>query len=338
MAMPQTILLQTKTIYSTIENFINKKALNSINTAKAYESDIRQFFMTVKNKHIEKLLEEDLQTDIDEVEYYQTRLATDLNDGKPYGSSTIERKIGVLRSLYSKLEAKYDVKEAWFKVDKIKGESKSWGVVSWDEVEKMIEFVRDTRKGNIKASLIETAVITSFRQNELLELEWSNLKQIDGVWVLEVTYQVGKGRKSNMKPINDDLYERLISLKKDNNKIFDISKKAVGNMMIKMREELGLDDDITFHSLKKCGINEVYELTNGDIMAVAEQGNHSNFDTAYKHYMNKKKNYSQMACLKIGQKVDLSPLEELSKEDLLELISNSSRSAQMEIINGVKNI
>lgn len=336
--MPNTILLQSKTIYSMIENFINKKALNSENTAKAYESDIRQFFMAVRGKHIEMINEDDLKTDVDEVESYQMRLAIDLNDGKPYSPSTIARKIATLKSLYRKFESKYDVKEAWFNIDKIKGESESWGVVSWQDVEHMIQNVKDTRKGNVKALLIETAVITSFRQNELLSLTWDNIENKNGVWVLTVMSDIGKGKKSNSKPINDDLYEKLISLKTDSkDKIFDISKKSVTRMMASLRDELGLDENITFHSLKKCGINEVYELTKGDIQAVAEQGNHSSFSTTLKHYMNKKKDYSKMASLSIGQKIDLSELENMSKEELIEAIANASRSTQMDILNNLKN-
>jgi hypothetical protein len=49
--------------------------------------------------------------------------------------------------------------------------------------------------------------------------------------------------------------------------------------------------------------------------------------------MNKKRKYSEMIGLQIGEKIDLTPLKELSNEQLINLIQKSSRSVQIEIIN-----
>jgi len=43
-----------------------------------------------------------------------------------------------------------------------------------------------------------------------------------------------------------------------------------------------------------------------------------------------------MPSLLIGQKIDTAPLEELSKEELLELITSSSRAIQFELLNKLK--
>lgn len=335
-----------KNAYSYISCFLETKALNSTNTASSYEADIKQFFRAVRYKALEMLTIEDLIITVDDVEAYQLQLAKNndiaYNDGKPYAPSSIARKISSVKKLYSRLEAKdLPVKEAWFNVDKIKGESESYGVLSWEEVLDMIELVKDEKKGDIKASLMETAVITCFRQNSLLNLTWDNIENIDGVWVLCAEEEaIGKGKQISKKPITDELHDRLMGLKKKHKdrRIFPLEKKTVVVMMQRLRGKLKLDDDITFHSLKKCGINEAYEISGGDIMAVAEQGDHKSFGTTMKHYMKKKKKFSEMVGLKIGQKVDISSLENLTQEQLMKLVQQSSRNVQIELMNNLKKI
>lgn len=335
-------VVETK-VYSFIRCFLEKKALNSPKTASDYETDIRQFFMLVKGKNLEMLTESDLVLTTEDVEKFQIKLSRNkdikINKGKPYASASIARKISAVKKLYNRLEANdYKVKEAWFNVDKVKGEQKSYGVLSWEQVIDMIDIVRKEEKGDIKAVLLETAVITCFREQSLLNLTWDNIEKIDGVWVLCAEEEaIGKGKKISKKPINDDLYQRIMDLRyHGSNNIFSLSKKTVVVMMQRLRKQMGLDDTVTFHSLKKCGINEAYELSGGDIMAVAEQGDHESFGTTMKHYMNKKKKFSEMIGLKIGQKVDISPIEELSKEELIKIIKKSSRSVQIELLNSIK--
>lgn len=330
----QQLSLSNKSVFGFIKSYLDVKAVNSKNTAKGYEKDIRQFFKTTRGKEIESLTVDDLIFTNQEVEEYK------LNISHMYATSSVERKIASVKNLYSKLEANdYNVKEAWFNVEKLKGECNSWDVVEWSDVQKMIEIALTEDKGDIKSALLETAVVTSFRRTSLLNLKWEHLINKDGVWVLcAVNEAVGKNKKNSYKAINNDLAERLFELrdKYKHEKIFPLQQRTVTVMMQRYRQKLNLGDNVTFHSLKKCGINEVYEITGGDIMAVAEQGDHKSFGTTMKHYMSKKKKFSQMCSLKIGREIDLSPLKDLSHEDLLSLVLSASRSTQIELINKIE--
>jgi site-specific recombinase XerD len=332
MAMPQSLLAKNKTVYGFIKNYINNKAVNSVSTAENYERDIRTFFRELKSREIEELTKDDLVVTNEDVENYKTHLA---NIG--YAPSSIARMISSVKKLYSKLEANnHSVKEAWFNIDKVKGSGNSWGHITWEQMKEMQELVKDEVKGDIKALLFETAVVTCFRQKSLLNMTWDKLIQEDGVWTLRAEDDsVGKGKKDSVKAIDDGLYERLISLKDKykSDRIFPLEKRTVTTTIVRLRKKMGLDDDIVFHSFKNCGINEAYEISGGDIMAVAEQGDHESFGTTMRHYMRKKKKLSEMVSLKIGKPVDVSPLESLSREELIDIINKSSRSTQLELIN-----
>lgn len=345
-------------VYPFIESFLEKKALNSSNTAMNYESDIRQFFLITKGKTLEVLTKEDLILTNDDVENYQLALAKNSdkrwNDGKKYSVNSIARKISSVKKLYNKFEAKdfhivdpiegkIWVKEAWFKVDKLKGESKSHGVLEWDEVEQMMELVSKERKGDVKACLLETAVKTAFRETTLLNLTWDRIERHDNTWVLVADGDaIMKGKKVGMKSIDDELYEKLMKLKERyytprERRIFPLDKKTVVTMMQRLREEMNLDDDIVFHSLKKCGAIEAFDVSGGNIMDVADHCDHESPNTAVKFYLNRKKKFSQQIGLKIGKKIDLNPLRELSHEQLINLIEKSSRGLQFELINNSKH-
>lgn len=319
-----------------IEIIIESLSINSENTSNSYRKDIEDFFMFMRGKEIKDLTIDDLIFKNNQIQEYQNRLAKDLNNGNPYAFSSINHKISVLRTLYGKLEANdYDVKSAWFNVVVAKGEANSWESVSWDIVLQMINYVKDTKLGDIKSLLIETAVVTSFRKSELLNLTWNDLSNVDGVWVLTT---IGKGNKKNVKPITQKLYDRLIQLRTIScDKIFKISDKSVKNMMVKLRQELGLDERVTFHSLKKCGINEVYLITGGDIMAVAKQGNHSSFGTTMKHYMDSKQDFKSSPNLQIGKDDEImEKLNELTKEELIEAITKASRATKYDLMHQVQ--
>jgi integrase len=335
MTMTNLVLMKNKSVYDEIMTFINKKFINSENTASEYERDIRQFFNIMRNKTIEHLTENDLIFKNSDIEFYQTRLATDLNSGSPYSPSTVNRKIATLKSLYNKLESNdYLVKSAWFNIDKVKGDSESYGIISLEEANKMIELVRNTKKGDIKSLLVEIAFKTSFRQNALLNLKWKDIKKINNVWVIQV---VDKGKSVAEKPINDETYQRLLEIRSEE-RVFPLTKKTVINMMKWLREEMGLESDITFHSLKKGGIDQVAEITDGNFEAMKEQGNHKSLETTMKYYRNKKKDFSNMACLQIGKDLEFEVLESLNKEQLLELIKVCNRGVQIQIINKAKDL
>lgn len=327
------VAFNTKSVYETIRIFLERKEENSENTRKEYERDIRQFFKFKRNKDIEMLTPEDIVIDLDDLEQYQLTL----KERYPAASS-VNRKMATLSRLYKRFEAigYPNVRSIIFRdIEPIKDKSikeKGSDSLQWEDAVRMIEEVKQTAKGHIKALLIETAFVTSFRKDSIMKLEWDNFSKLNGVWVISV---MGKGGVLDQKAINDDLYARLVTLKGEypDNKVFHLQRNTVNKMMKDISEKLGIAGKVTFHSLKKGGVNEVYDLTDGDIQAVKMQGAHKSEITTFKYYVRRKKNFATMPNLQIGRKIDLSPLEELSKAEMLEIIKSLGKGTQLEILN-----
>jgi hypothetical protein len=95
--------------------------------------------------------------------------------------------------------------------------------------------------------------------------------------------------------------------------------------------------NITFHSLKKMGVEYVLEMT-GDLTLAAKQGNHSNIQTTNKYYTNMKdkENIGSMLGLQMGNKIDTTELEGLSREELLKLILESDNSTKQSLLKQLR--
>lgn len=321
-----------KKVKKSIDGFLNE--CKSENTRKNYIIDIKQFFNYMSNKDMEQLVERDLYFNRSDISNYRKHLTEVYNS-----NTTINRKIFTLSKLFKYLEIEgFDVNPRIFEIEKLNENFRSTGMLYPQEIDIMIEEVKKTRKGMEKAFLIELAFKTSLRLNALEALEWTDFRKSNGVYIIEV---MDKGKK-NIKPIEAELFDRLCELKKlkyrenkQDNLVFTLDRSTIFRMINDLVEKLNLDPlgnrNIGFHSIKKAGIMEVGNITGGDIGEMAQQGNHSE-QTMLKYYYEYKQNPAACASLQIGKEIDLSKLEELSKEELIEVIKSSDRISQMGLL------
>lgn len=330
----KTVSINTTNVQSDIAIFLNKKEVNSPQTKRAYERDIEEFFVFSRNKGVASLTNEDFSFSPQEVDAYIVHM-----NNRQMASSTMNRKMIAVRSLMRYLEriGKYDINLSAFDTGSVKGAQKSYGVLTYEETEMMADRVLSHRNGEMKSALIRLAVVTSFRLDSLLRLTKSDFVHRNGVWTVTT---VGKGGESDTKAIHDELYEqvRLVSMFKEKDEpIFKLSASSCLNMIKRLCEEMGLPEErnITFHSLKKAGVTEVWVQTGFDALQTQKQGAHKNFDTTTRYIANNQ-DYSTSQSLLIGKEIDLSGLNELSKEELLEFIGGMNRSVKMQVKNEMK--
>jgi integrase len=337
---PNVVMLHNDSVHAHITKFLNRLGSDSENTKVEYKRDIERFFKLMLGKDTNQLSIKDLDIKKIDVEEYQTFL---IKQG--YKASSINRWIASVKSLYNSFEEngfKYTneqgeivyIKAAPLNVDKLDTakDSESYGMITHEEMKEMIRLANELPNGQEKSLMLELASVTSFRLDALVQLKWSDFRKENDTWVIKT---IDKS-KTNEKSIRTDLYERLLATKTDN-KVFHMTAKTFERTIKTLATQIGIDDDrnITFHSIKKYGIMEVWMATGGDIIKTAEQGNHSSFETTKKYYMMFEKDYSTMPCLLIGQSVDISPLEEMSKEELLKLIKGCDRGLQFTLLNKI---
>lgn len=321
-------------VYRVIEGFLNRLGIKSENTARNYRIHLDKFFSVTKNKKLSQLDEQDIQIKRSDINKFQYILHEE-----GYKGRSINTKVAAVRSLYNEFLAEgYDVNINVFNVPRLpETDSKGYGVLEWEEVEKMIEVVRNTRKGLIKALLIKTAAVTALRQRALLSLKWNDIKIIDGVPVICV---VDKGKIEHEVAISDELYNELKTLRGgDDERLFAITPKSINKMMEYACKAVGIDKEgrnITFHSLKKASIKEANLVSGGDIKVLQAHAKHKDPRTTLKHYMALNKDLQNDVSRQIGKKVEMKSFEEMSKEELLALISSSDRSTQLKLMDKIK--
>ncbi|MEH7116132.1 site-specific integrase [Neobacillus vireti] len=307
-------------------------------TRRSYERNIREFFKITRDKEVEHLTEEDLQFKKREIINYRKILQENDNS-----NSTVNQKLASVKSLFQFLNAEHNINTAVFDLKRLDVETQHYGKMTKDEAELFAETAYQTEraKGLCKKLLILTAIRTSFRLDELLNLRWSNFEKDS-----EISYKVsvtGKRGKNVSNGISVKLYEQLLELKDVNKEefwngdpeiVFQIDARSVTRMMDRLRQKLEIDPsrNIVFHSFRNVGINWEYETTL-DIKKAAQQANHSNIDTTYKSYIDHNRDYSQAAGVRMDEEIDLSFLDNLTVDDFKEFIKQSGFKTQIEIMN-----
>jgi len=320
------VSIQNRSVGNLIKIYLNSQIKN---TRTAYEYNYRQFFSYMRGKDLEEITEQDLIVRKSEVMEFKSFLRE-----KDYGEGSISQKLNSLRSLYRYLqgeELSVNLNPEVFSFKDGKHKVRERDILTSDEMWEMIELVKNERKGLLKSLFLEFAWKTAYRKDALLNIKWSDFKWNGEVYVVEVW---DKG-KLHRKSIDKEFYDRLVSgigMNSNDDKVFKLDSKTPNAMISRLVDKLGIKDRyIVFHSIKKSSINEVKQMTNGDLDAMEHQGNHSKA-TSLKYYSVSKDDPSRYPCLFIGKEVDLSKLENLSKEELLDLIKRSGKITQMKIL------
>jgi len=284
----------------------------------------------MKNKELEELTESDLIFSPQQIESYQVGLK------EKYKGTTVNNTMSAIKECYEKLENNgFDVKMSWFNLERYDEHDKeSYDTLSHDEVIEIIKLVSKTRKGDEKALLVRMAYATAFRKDSLLSMRYDQIIKINDTWFVKV---LGKGNKWSHKKISDDLYEKLIEYKnktkRDN--IFQLTKKTVDRMMAYIRENMDFGDRrIVFHSFKKASMNEVNQLSGGDLKAIQAHGDHASVTTTLNDYLARKK-LEDLIMVDVTNELPVYEFDKLSHKELLQLVKNMDRNTTIKLLRKI---
>lgn len=316
-------------VSSAVKSFIKSSGVESKNTMITYETAIKEFFKITRKKSIEELTERDLNFNLIEVERYRSNMIGRLK------SSTINNKMIAVKRLFDKLvRYGYVDNSLAFEMKKLKQyDTQSYDSMSIEEVKQCIDIAQGTQSGYEKGLLIHLAFVTGFRKHALMTLKFSNMNTYDKYKTIKV---LDKGNKWSEKKISSELYQELKDYQSKVNRenIFNLSNSSIQRMMNKINKDIDFGGrNITFHSFKKASVEEIAIKTNYDLKAMQAQGNHADVTTTLNIYMSKKKIEDMPMVDLDDSEPDLESLNDLSKDELLNIISKLDRKTQMKIIN-----
>lgn len=327
-------------VYQSIVNFLHDESL-SVNTRKAYQKDIDQFFKYInKKKDVTQLTEEDLTSIKNEdIKRYRNYLK-----GTGMANTTVNRKIRSVYSLFTDLSKdRPHLHPARLQIKPLPERENHYGDFTKEEIDIILEYVKTKHNGLEKSLLIELAILTSYRKDYLLNLTWDDIKKhSDDIYVIKGKEVESKKREED-KSITKVMYNKLTQIKvwNPNNKVFQIASPTVQLMMKDIISTLNLDLDgdrnLSFHSFKNYGINMVYEKTR-DVRLMAKQGNHKNPATTLARYARLSNNPEQNPSLIVAKDTDMSVLDSVNLDQLLQAINKCDDFVKNTIAEKLKDI
>lgn len=326
--------LNRNTVYSHIRSFLRDKGVRSINTEKAYEKDIRQFFSYMRNKEIEELTVEDLNFINSDMRDYRTYLYREfvLPNGEKYSNITINRKINAVIALFRVLKRDgYNVDPDVLKLDDLPDDSKQIGFLTVEEVNHLLIL---TENEELRAFII-LALHTSMRKEALLSLTWEQitLKYDEPDFFI---IRVMDKNKQDFKEIHTSVHKMLLDLKKDEKYVFTTPRSTLDYQFKALCKKAGIDPQrkVSIHSLRKAGVDFVKQFT-GDIQAAQNQATHSSPSVTAAIYTQKPKN---LAARILIEQVDENIFDELSKDELLQLVKGFGNGVGYQLRMEAKKI
>ncbi|MBD1379126.1 tyrosine-type recombinase/integrase [Metabacillus arenae] len=314
-------------IYEHIQMFLRKKGLKSDKTSTSYSKGIKDFFSVIKpNKSIEHLTIEDMELDLDDFD----KFILESVDSEKYSNKTINAKVMAVKSLLNYLHAKkIDGKNivsdiSYFSaIEKLPENNDGWGILTIEEVLEMARIARVTeyRSQEIKYYFILFALDTCLRKSAILKLNWSDFEEKDTYVLVKA---VDKGNKEFRPKISKEFYNKLLSLKNGNEKVFQLTGKSINAMMFRLREKMNFPKErrIVFHSIRKAGITFHYRVTS-DPLSTMKAANHKDFNTTVRYLDNN--DYGAIGAVSSSNELDLELYKNVPHEVLLDVIGKMKK-------------
>jgi integrase len=334
--------LNNASLYSTIQIYLDRAKQRSENTYVNYNRYFDEFFQFVYGVNTAQVTWEDLydenKLNDDTIESYQLYFCKEKGDAESYINSKVRSVHGLFKYLSGKKQGK-NLNLDIFDIESLEEKPNSFDIFSEEEVKNLFEFAKKQYHGNIQNLVFRTFYKTALRRSAVMNLKWSEIYQkVDNdtnkmVWCIVTK---NKRNKYPVRPISDDFYGELCSLKKqdtqEDDNVFDINVRTLYNTLDKFCEVYGID-----RSKRKIGIHSL-RATAGNIankmygLKVAQDLlDHSSIATTGNRYLKVSESLTSKPSYLDGKEIDLSVLKGLGEDGLIELIRKCSIVVQNEI-------
>jgi len=271
-----------------IEMFINHILIEknlSLNTANAYKNDLNKFKIFIEQKNV----------DINKLDYEIFTSFIIFLKKKNYSSTSIVRIISGVRNFYKFLVARGYIKNPEVNIESPKIEKKLPEVLTEEEIEKLLNVNKVSRKHLRNLAILELFYSSGLRISELCNLKINDLNLENGFIRVK-----GKGNRERIALLNKfsvEMLRKYLSERKTgideylflNNRNKKISRQSVWKVVKKYAKYAGIGKDVKPHTLRHTFATHLLER-GMDLRVVQELLGHKSIATTeiYTH-LNRKK-------------------------------------------------
>jgi site-specific recombinase XerD len=294
-----------------IEFFDN---FTSEHTRKSYKTDLKKFFSYLCESY-PKISNYKKIERVHIINYRNYLSETGGLDGKPCAPKTVARALASISSYFDYLVEKGE--KDFNPVKSVKRPRrevlKPTQALSKEQVREIFDLLDSEKKEHpcryLHKALLVTFFTTGMRKGEVLNLKYSNFREINDYYVLEF---VGKGGKASQKLLhpmcvealadyfewmknqkreltpNDWLFQPTRNPKDPTNLNKPLNPKTINEILQNYGKKIGLNFNISPHSARATFIGELLDA-GVDIYSVAREVNHSSVKTTQEYDKRRKK-------------------------------------------------
>ena len=328
----------------------------SSSAREKYSSHNKEFFDIMFNKNLSDVTASDLQ------ELLPVNIDTKYkNVLKQRGQkdSTIKQKLKSVSQFMNKLsinrvfegdgvDYNFIIKES-LSTNDLKDDSGKYSDMTHEDMQELKDWLFEERytserygwKAKYYSVLVDLLYVTGARLSATFKIKWSDIKYRKDKYnqYTHVIYVTDKGDKLNKYPITKEFYQYLLeNLDSENDTyLFErISQRGITNDMKQFCVEQGLEDEaFSPHSLRRLGITTYYSR-NKDIVKTARFASHESIETTMNYISEDNNSFESGSYILSGKTLERSDIEELTKEQLLEILSDRDE-IMYTIYNEAKN-
>jgi|GEM_PF-3125195 integrase/recombinase XerD len=258
----------------------------SDNTLIAYETTYKQF-----NEYLDKQLTE---VDIEDTERFIAYLKK--NNGGKLSKSTINLKLGALRSLYQYLMARgYVDSDPTKGIDRQSPPKKIKDVLTRREINSMISkvlWIRDK-------SIISLLFASGMRISELIKLNKDDISDVldkkDNLQGVKIHIKNAKNYKDRIIYVSERYYQytrKYLMTRNNDYSALYISKQnnrptsnTIRNVLTKAADKANIDKNVTPHCMRRSCATYLYNIAHLTPNEIKEQLGHSSVETTLQNYI-----------------------------------------------------
>jgi site-specific recombinase XerD len=267
-----------------IYQFFTKAGSQSKDTEKTYLNGLNMLANRLYNKEVHDLTTEEIEAiDYLKIEDYMYKLSSEGNS-----NTTINNRIMSIKSFINFLSKRDVIKYDLGKLDLISKLPDDGEVTERIPEETLYEYVnyfeQFERNGKEKKWVCLLLLETANRAQDTLNLTKNQFVQEGEFYILKSKGRnQGKGGAGYFEKIGKELYDELMNLNPESDKVFSISYRSLSRAFERANEHFG-NRLIKYspHSIKHLALHLEYMYTR-DILAVQRKGNHKNLTTTQRY-------------------------------------------------------